>query len=98
MEKLVYVIWDRPSLEGGELRVRYSGTVVPELLGAGARKVSLHLDDDLAPGGSVSKILEGERAVGEGVGRVDEGCHVAPFGEVEHIRHLHSECAGVAGE
>ncbi|MEZ5348899.1 MAG: hypothetical protein R2714_06840 [Microthrixaceae bacterium] len=49
MEKLVYVIWDRPSLEGGELRVRYSGTVVPELLGAGARNVSLHLDDDLAP-------------------------------------------------
>ncbi len=49
MEKLVYVIWDRPSMQGAEIRATMLGEVVPRIVDAGARNVSVHLDDDLAP-------------------------------------------------
>lgn len=46
MEKLVYLIWDRPSRDGAELREHYLGSVVPALLGLGARNLQIDLDDD----------------------------------------------------
>ncbi|MFM7224600.1 MAG: hypothetical protein ACKO1Y_04070 [Actinomycetota bacterium] len=46
MEKLVYLIWDRPSRDGADLREHWLGSVVPELLGLGARGLQIDLDDD----------------------------------------------------
>ncbi len=48
MEKLVYLIWDRPSTDGAELREQFLGTVAPELGEAGATGLEVHLDDDRA--------------------------------------------------
>lgn len=46
MEKLVYLIWDRPSRDGTELREHWLGSVVPQLLDLGARNLQIDLDDD----------------------------------------------------
>ena len=43
------VTWDRPSIDGAELRERYLGERCPALTGAGAVGLDLHLDDDQAP-------------------------------------------------
>lgn len=48
VEKLVYVIWDRPSIDRTELRQRYLGEVAPKLTEAGVTGLELHLDDDHA--------------------------------------------------
>ena len=49
MEKLVYLVWERPSVDGAALRARVLEEVVPALRAAGAGHVEVHLDDDLAP-------------------------------------------------
>ncbi len=45
----MYLIWDRPSLDGAELRSRFLDDLAPRLLDLGPASLSLHLDDDLAP-------------------------------------------------
>src|SRR5690242_17094710 len=49
VEKLVYLIWDRPSVDGAALRGRYLDEVGPALLALGPHQLTLHLDDDEAP-------------------------------------------------
>jgi hypothetical protein len=49
VEKLVYLIWDRPSIDGAALRTQYLDEVAPALLDLGPRQLSMHLDDDEAP-------------------------------------------------
>lgn len=49
VEKLAYLIWDRPSVDGAELRERYLGEVAPALTNAGVVGLEMHLDDDQAP-------------------------------------------------
>jgi hypothetical protein len=47
MEKLIYLVWDRPSVDGGVRRSDLIDRVVPALTAAGATGLSLHLRDDL---------------------------------------------------
>src|SRR5689334_11881989 len=49
VEKLVYLIWDRPSVDGAALRATYLDQVAPALLALGPHQLSMHLDDDEAP-------------------------------------------------
>jgi hypothetical protein len=49
MEKLVYLVWDRPSIDGAELRSRFLEDLAPKLLALGPHQLSMHLDDDEAP-------------------------------------------------
>ncbi len=49
VEKLVYLIWDRPSIDGAALRTQYLDEVAPALLDLGPHQLSMHLDDDGAP-------------------------------------------------
>ncbi len=46
MEKLVYLIRERASRDGVQLRGQVLGDVVPRLRDLGAHDVSVHLDDD----------------------------------------------------
>jgi hypothetical protein len=48
VEKLVYLIWDRPSVDGAELRTRFLDDLAPRLLALGPHQLSVHLDDDEA--------------------------------------------------
>jgi hypothetical protein len=45
VEKLVYLIWDRPSRDTEELRRQFLDEVAPAVLALGARGLELHLDD-----------------------------------------------------
>jgi len=45
----VYLVWERPSLDGAALRARYLDEVAPALLALGPHQLTLHLDDDEAP-------------------------------------------------
>lgn len=49
MEKLVYLVWDRPSVDGAALRSQVTTEVGPALLARGAQGLEVHVDDDLAP-------------------------------------------------
>lgn len=48
MEKLVYLIWDRPSIAPDAMRKQYLEDLAPRLLAAGARGLQIDLDDDEA--------------------------------------------------
>src|SRR5690349_12550773 len=48
MEKLIYLVWDRPSTDRVALRKQMLGDVAPALLDAGAQRLQVHLDDDEA--------------------------------------------------
>ena len=47
MEKLMYLVWDRPSEDPGERRQQMLDQIVPALQEAGATDVSVHMRDDL---------------------------------------------------
>jgi hypothetical protein len=61
MEKLMYLVWDRPSADPGERRRMLLDEVQPELVAAGASGVSIHMRDEYvtiagpapAPGGEL---------------------------------------------
>lgn len=46
MEKLIYLVRARPTLDGTHLRGDVLGEVVPQLVDLGATGISVHLDDD----------------------------------------------------
>jgi hypothetical protein len=48
VEKLVYLVWDRPSTDRVQLREQALGDIVPGLLDRGATNLQVHLDDDNA--------------------------------------------------
>jgi hypothetical protein len=48
MEKLVYLVWERPSRAGADLRTQFLDDIAPQLLGLGAHRLQIDLDDDRA--------------------------------------------------
>jgi hypothetical protein len=46
MEKLVYLVWDRPSTDRAALRAEVLERVAPALLDAGADRLQVHVDDE----------------------------------------------------
>jgi hypothetical protein len=46
VEKLIYLVRERASVDGAHLRAEVLGEIVPRLIDAGATGVSVHLDDD----------------------------------------------------
>lgn len=48
MEKLVYLVWERPSRAGADVRAQFLDDVAPRLLGLGAHRLQVDLDDDRA--------------------------------------------------
>src|SRR5262245_11674798 len=49
LEKLVYLIWERPSADAAAIREQFLGELAPRLLALDCQQLTLHLDDDLAP-------------------------------------------------
>jgi hypothetical protein len=45
VEKLVYLVWDRPSRDADAVRSQFLDDVAPRLLDLGARGLEMHLDD-----------------------------------------------------
>jgi len=60
VEKLVYLVWDRPSRDGAELAQRFLEDVAPRLLELGARGLEMHLDDGDAQVASMVPIPDDE--------------------------------------
>jgi hypothetical protein len=48
MEKLVYLVYERPSVDPAELRKRFLDEVAPQLLGLGPHALQMDLDDEHA--------------------------------------------------
>src|SRR5258708_26434093 len=48
MEKLVYLVWERPSIDPAALRARYLDELAPKLLALGAHALQMDLDDEHA--------------------------------------------------
>jgi hypothetical protein len=48
MEKLVYLVWERPSIDPATLRARYLDDLAPQLLALGAHALQMDLDDEYA--------------------------------------------------
>jgi hypothetical protein len=46
MEKLIYLVWDRPGADGAARRIQFTEDVMPAVVAAGAGDLSLHLRDD----------------------------------------------------
>jgi hypothetical protein len=63
VEKLVYLIWDRPSRDGADLRKQFLDDLAPRIVGAGARGLELHLDDDDADVPTMIKVPDDELPV-----------------------------------
>lgn len=45
----MYLVWERPSVDGEALASRFLDELAPDLLALGPRSLTLHLDDHLAP-------------------------------------------------
>lgn len=63
MEKLMYLVWDRPSRDPAALRAHLLDEVSPRLLAAGARGLQVDIDDDDAQVASMVKIPDDELPV-----------------------------------
>jgi hypothetical protein len=48
MEKLVYLVWDRPSRSGAGVRAQFLDDLAPQLLALSPRGLQMDLDDDAA--------------------------------------------------
>ena len=48
MEKVVYLVWERPSVDPAALRQRFLDEIAPRLLALGPRGLQMDLDDDEA--------------------------------------------------
>src|ERR1700710_2631117 len=48
MEKLVYLVWDRPSRAGADVRAQFLDDIAPQLLALSPRGLQMDLDDDAA--------------------------------------------------
>ena len=48
MEKLIYLVWDRPSRSGADVRAQFLDAVAPRLLALNPRGLQMDLDDDHA--------------------------------------------------
>ena len=48
MEKLIYLVWDRPSRSGADVRAQLLDEIAPKLLACSPRGLQMDLDDDEA--------------------------------------------------
>ena len=48
MEKLIYLVWDRPSRPGSDVRAQFLEEIAPKLLACSPRGLQMNLDDDTA--------------------------------------------------
>src|SRR4051812_42630468 len=60
MEKLIYLIWDRPSREPSDVGKQLLDDVAPQLLAAGARGLQIDVDDDQAQVASMVPVPDDE--------------------------------------
>jgi hypothetical protein len=63
VEKLIYLVWERPSRSGAELRNRCIHDVAPRLLECGARALQIDVDDDQADVDSMVPVPDDELPV-----------------------------------
>ena len=63
MEKLVYLIWDRPSRDPEELRKQFVDDLGPRIIAAGARGLEVHVDDGEAQVPTMIKVPDDELPV-----------------------------------
>jgi len=48
MEKLIYLVWDRPSRTGAEVRAQLIDEIAPKLLALSPRGLQMDIDDEVA--------------------------------------------------
>src|SRR5262245_5178847 len=60
MEKLVYLVWDRPSRPGADVRKQLVDDVAPRLLAGGPRGLQIDVDDDDADIASMVPVPDDE--------------------------------------
>jgi hypothetical protein len=63
VEKLVYLVWERPSVAPGDIRKRLLDDVAPELLRLGARGLQIDVDDEDAQVASMVPVPDDELPV-----------------------------------
>ncbi|MDQ1519590.1 MAG: hypothetical protein QOI55_663, partial [Actinomycetota bacterium] len=63
MEKLVYLVWERPSRAPADVRAQLLDDVAPALLAAGARGLQIDVDDDEAQVPSMVPVPDDELPV-----------------------------------
>jgi hypothetical protein len=63
VEKLVYLVWDRPSRDAKDVRAQLLDDIAPRLLDAGVRGLQLDLDDDEAQVASMVPVPDDELPV-----------------------------------
>ena len=63
MEKLVYLVWDRPSRSPADVRSQFIDDLAPQLLTYGPRGLQIDLDDDGAQVSSMVAIPNDELPV-----------------------------------
>jgi len=63
VEKLVYLIWDRPSRDPEDLRTQFLADIGPRILANDARALELHLDDGDAQVPTMVKVPDDELPV-----------------------------------
>jgi hypothetical protein len=63
MEKLVYLVWDRPSRAGADVRAQFLDDIAPQLLDLGVHRLQIDLDDDGAEAASMVPVPDDELPV-----------------------------------
>jgi hypothetical protein len=63
MEKLVYLVWDRPSRAGADVRAQFLDDIAPQLLDLGVQRLQIDLDDDGAEAASMVPVPDDELPV-----------------------------------
>ena len=92
MEKLVYLVWDRPSVAPEVLRTQWLDEVAPRLLALGPAALQIDLDDDDAQVASMVPI-PGDELPGAGV-RVDLARRPRPTRAVRRDARRRGHAAG----
>jgi hypothetical protein len=83
VEKLVYLVWDRPSRDGGDIGRQFLDDIGPKLLQLGARGLELNLDDADAQIPTMVKVPDDELPVRAAVSLwLDAHDERAPYEEV----------------
>jgi len=67
MEKLIYLVWDRPSRRGADVRAQVIDDVAPRLLALGPHGLQIDVDDDEADFSSMVPVPDDELPVRAGV-------------------------------
>ena len=67
MEKLIYLVWDRPSRGGADVRAQLIDDVAPRLLALGPHGLQIDVDDDEADFSSMVPVPDDELPVRAGV-------------------------------